>query len=317
MHVQYSDPTSLIQICNNSPVEIQQIRSFLAVAEELHFGRAADKLHMAQPPVSRNVKQMERELGALLFERSTRKVTLTSVGAALVAPAREVLGALDRMGTVARAAGVGEIGRIRLAYAGASSNVLVGRLARAVKQQHPGIDLELLSQNFAQKAMRLLTRGDIDIALGRWDHVPDGVRTRVIAVEELVIAVPETHRLADRTVVSIAEFSEDRFVTLPADLGSVLNDRLLQMTRDAGFTVDIVQDASDTWTLMSLVSAEVGCSLTLSSVVPSIADPHLRFLRLREDAAPIELRMAWRSDSDDRALEAVLRLSELVLPAPE
>ena len=297
-------------------MEIQQIRSFLAVAEELHFGKAADKLHMAQPPVSRNIKQLERELGALLFERSTRRVTLTSVGAALVSPAREVLAALERMGTAAKAAGIGEIGRVRLAYAGASSNVLVGRLARAVNQLHPGINLELLSQNFAQKAMRLLTRGDIDIALGRWDHIPDGVRTRVVAVEELVIAVPETHRLADRDSVSIADFRTDHFVTLPAELGSVLNDRLQQLTRDAGYTVDVVQDASDTWTLMSLVSAEVGCSLTLSSVIPSIADPHLRFLSLSGDVAPIELRMAWRADTDDRAVQAVLRLSENALPDP-
>lgn len=314
MLVQYSIAPQLMHLCNNRRMEISQIRSFLAVAEELHFGRAAEKLHMAQPPVSRNIKQLERELGALLFERSTRKVTLTSVGSALITPARDVLAALERMGTAAKAAGIGEIGRVRLAYAGASSNVLVGRLARAVNQQHPGINLELLSQNFAQKAMRLLTRGDIDLALGRWDHLPDGVRTRVVASEELVVAVPETHRLADRDSVSIAEFSDDRFVTLPTELGSVLNDRLRQMSREAGFSVDIVQDASDTWTLMSLVSAEVGCSLTLSSVIPSIADPHLRFLPLSDDVEPVELRIAWRSDSDDRAMHAVLRLAEDVLP---
>lgn len=303
--------------CNNWRMEVQQVRAFLAVAEELHFGRAAERLHMAQPPVSRSIKQLEREVGAQLFERSTRKVTLTSVGAALVEPARETLAALDRMRTVARAAGVGEIGRVRLAYAGASSNVMVGRLARAVNQEHPGINLDLLSQNFARQAMSLLTRGDIDVALGRWDYVPDSIATRVVAVEELVVAVPETHRLADRGSVSIREFEGDRFVTLPADTGTVLNDRLRQMTREAGFTVDVVQDASDTWTLMSLVSAEVGCSLTLSSVVDSIADPHLRFLRLSDPTPPVELRMAWRADSDDRALHAVLRLSEGVLPTPD
>ncbi|MFA5608246.1 MAG: LysR substrate-binding domain-containing protein [Leucobacter sp.] len=88
------------------------------------------------------------------------------------------------------------------------------------------------------------------------------------------------------------------------------------MTRDAGFTVDLVQDASDSWTVMSLVSAEVGCSLTLSSVVDGIADPGLRFLPLSDPVAPVELRMAWRGDSDDRALHAVLRLSESVLPTP-
>ena len=88
-------------------MDLQQLRTFLAVAEELHFGRAAERLHMAQPPISRGIQQLERELGARLFERSTRKVTLTSVGEALVAPAQEVLDALDRVSRVARAAGTG------------------------------------------------------------------------------------------------------------------------------------------------------------------------------------------------------------------
>lgn len=297
-------------------MDLQQVRAFLAVADELHFGRAAERLHMAQPPVSRSIQQLERELGARLFERSTRRVTLTSVGEAIVAPAREVIDALERVRTVARAAGVGEIGRVRLAYAGASSNVMVGKLARAVKQDHPGITLELLSGHFAQPAMQLLTRGDIDIALGRWDHVPTAVRTRVIAIEQLVIAVPVTHRLARRKRVSMSEFEGEPFVSLPPESGSVLIERLRQMTRSAGFSVDVVQDASDSWTVMSLVSAEVGCSLTLSSVVDSIADPGLRFLPLSNPVPPVELRMAWRADSDDRALHAVLRLSETVLPTP-
>ena len=307
---------TLMRWCNNRRMDVSQIRAFLAVAEELHFGRAAERLHMAQPPVSRSIQQLERELGARLFERSTRKVTLTSVGEAVIGPARDVLDALDRVGTVARAAGVGEIGRVRLAYAGASSNVMVGRLARAVKQNHPGIHFELFSQNFAQPAMQRLMRGDIDLALGRWDYVPSGVKTRVIAVEHLVVAVPETHRLAERSDVSIAEFNGEPFVALPPQTGSILLERLRLMTRAAGFAADVVQDAPDSWTVMSLVSAEVGCSLTLSSVVESVADPHLRFLRLSDPVDPVELRMAWRADTDDRAVHAVLRLSEEVLPTP-
>jgi len=297
-------------------VDLQQIRAFLAVADELHFGRAAEKLHTAQPPVSRSIKQLEKELGARLFERSTRKVTLTSVGEALVAPAQEVLDSLDRMHIVARAAGKGEIGRIRLAYAGASSNVMVGHLSRAVRQSHPGIQVELFSQHFAQPAIQLLTHGEIDLALGRWDYLPSNVDTRVIAVEELVIAVPDTHRLADQESVAMSELRGEPFVSLSPRTGSLLIDRLRIMSQEAGFTANIVQDGPDSWTVMSLVSAEVGCSLTLSSVIDSIADPHLRFLKIADPTPPVELRLAWRRDSDDRAVHAVLRLSETVLPTP-
>jgi DNA-binding transcriptional LysR family regulator len=294
----------------------QRLRVFLAVADELHFARAAERLHMAQPPVSRNIQQLERELGVQLFERSTRKVTLTSAGAALIAPAKEAIEALERVKTVARAAGAGEIGRVRLAYAGASSNVMVGRLARAVKQRHPGIQLELLSRHFGLPAMRLLTGGDIDLALGWWDHIPSGVQARVIAVDELVVAVPETHRFADRDRVSIRDFEGDPFVSLAAQTGTPLLERLSLMTRNAGFGADIVQYAPDSWSVMSLVSAEVGCALTLRSVVDGVADPHLRSLRLSDAVAPVELRLSWRADSADRALHAVLRLADSVLPTP-
>lgn len=295
-------------------MDIQQIRAFVAVATELHFGRAAEQLHMAQPPVSRSVQQLERELGADLFVRSTRRVALTSVGEALVGPATEVLDALARMRTAAQAAGRGEIGRVRLAYAGASSHIMMGRLARMVRQEQPGIQFELLSGHFAQPMMGMLARGEIDIALGRWDYVPTGIRTRVVAVEQLVVAVPETHRLADRDVVSMAEFAGEPFVSLPLQTGSILIERLRSLTRKAGHTDNVVQYAPDTWTVMSLVSAEVGCALTLDSVIDSIPDPHIRFLRLSDQVEPVEMRLAWRSDADDRALDAVLHISEQVLP---
>lgn len=295
-------------------VEIQQIKVFLAVAEELHFGRAAERLRLAQPPVSRSIQQLEREVGAPLFDRSTRRVALTSTGESLVGPAREILASMERFATTARAAGRGEIGHVRFAYAGASSNAMVGRLSRAVRHEHPGIQFELLSQRFAQLAMGSLERDEIDIALGRWDHVPSGVDTRTIAVERLMVALPETHRLASSEAVSIADLRSEPFVSLPAETGSVLLERLRGLSRDAGFSADVVQYAPDTWTVMSLVSAEVGCSLTLSSVVHSIADPHLRFLPLTDDTDPVELRMAWKRDSRDRALAAVLRTSQEVLP---
>lgn len=153
-------------------MEIQQLRVFLAVAEELHFGRAAEKLHMAQPPISRTIRQLERKLGTPLFERNTRSVRLTAAGEALVQPANEVFDALRRAGSAVAAAGRGELGRVRVAYAGASTHLLVGRLARAVRQAHPGIQFELYSQNFALPALGRLLHREIEIAFGRWQESP-------------------------------------------------------------------------------------------------------------------------------------------------
>ncbi|MFI5615025.1 LysR family transcriptional regulator [Amycolatopsis sp. NPDC051903] len=293
-----------------------QLRIFLTVAEELHFGRAAERLHLAQPPVSRTVKQLERELGATLFKRNTRSVTLTSVGRALVEPAREALDAMERVKLTARFARTGEVGRVCLAFATASWNVMVGKLARGVKQAHPGIQLDFLSQRFAQASMKLLTDGRVDIALGWWDHIPTGIESRVLAVEELVVAVPETHRLADRERVSIRDFDGESFVSLSPETGTLLLDRLRELTATANLGVTIAQYVSNSWTATALVSADVGCSLTLPSVVESITDPHLRMLRLSDPIAPVERRIAWRAANDDRAVHTVLKLSESVLPTP-
>lgn len=295
-------------------MEIQQLRVFLAVADELHFGRAAERLHLAQPPVSRIVRQLERDFGTDLFIRSTRSVQLTAAGAALVAPAQEILAAADRAKASALAAGRGEVGTVKLAYAGASTHVLVGVLAREVRKVYPGVEFRLNSQDFALPALSRVLRSEVDISLGRWDFVPAGVQSRIIVEEHLVMAVPASHRLALQEEVSMAELSGEPFVALPPHEGSVLGDRLRRLSLGAGFDPDIVQRAPDSWTAMALVGAEVGCSLTVSSVADNVTDPHVRFLRVLDQTLPIYLRMAWQGTTDNPALPPILSLAERVWP---
>lgn len=295
-------------------MEIQQLRVFVAVAEELHFGRAAARLHMAQPPVSRMVRQLERDLGLDLFIRSTRSVQLTAAGVALMSSAGEILAATERARASALAAGRGEVGTVKLAYAGASTHVLVGVLARQVRKVHPGIEVRLNSQDFALPALARVLRGEVDVSLGRWDFVPAGVKARILVEEHLVMAVPASHPLATRGDVHVGEFSGEPFVALPPHEGSVLGDRLRRLSLGAGFDPDIVQRAPDSWTAMALVGAEVGCSLTVSSVAENVTDPHVRFIRVLDETLPIYLRMAWRGDSDNPALPPVLSLAERVCP---
>ncbi|GAA3316226.1 LysR substrate-binding domain-containing protein [Arthrobacter ramosus] len=295
-------------------MEIQQLRVFLAVAEELHFGRAAVRLHMAQPPVSRMVRQLERDLGTDLFVRSTRSVRLTAAGAALVAPAQKILAAADRAKASALAAERGEVGTVTLAYAGASTHVLVGMLAREVRKEYPGIEFRLNSQDFALPALARVLRGEVDVSLGRWDFVPAGVQARTIVEEHLVMAVPASHRLALQEDVHIADLAGEPFVALLPHEGSVLGDRLRRLSLGAGFDPDIVQRAPDSWTAMALVGAEVGCSLTVSSVAENVTDPHVHFLRVLDKTLPVYLRMAWRRTSDNPALPPVLSLAERVWP---
>ncbi|MGJ9404583.1 LysR substrate-binding domain-containing protein [Arthrobacter sp. KK5.5] len=297
-------------------MELQHVRAFLAVAQELHFGRAAERLHMAQPPLSRMIKHLERELGAQLFERSTRSVKITTAGDALVQPAEDIIAAVRRAKAAVTSAGKGEAGRVRIAFAGVSSHVMVGKLAKLVRQTHPGIDLELYSSYFAVPALNEVIASTMDIGLGRWNFLPAGVESRTVALETLVVALPTSHRLANRSSLRMADLADEEFVALPPDPGAVLRDHLERLAHENGFVPSIVQVAPDTSTLLSLVAAEIGCSLTVSSVPANITYPGVVFLPLEDHVDPIRLRLIWRTEDSSPALKEVLRLSEAPLPSP-
>ncbi|MCZ4583816.1 LysR family transcriptional regulator [Rhodococcus opacus] len=298
-------------------MEISQITAFLAVAEELHFGRAAQRLHSAQPPLSRTIRRLEKQLGATLFERSTRNVRLTSAGEALLGPAREILDACRLAEIAVAAAGRGQVGRVRIGFAGVSSHLLIGRWAKLVRHTHPGIEFVLDSSAFASEALNKLLDGTLDIGLVRWIFTPPGIASRVILNEDFVVALPTDHPLAGRDGVRIEELATEPWVTLPADPGSALRDSLQRAAHDAGFTPRIVQSAPDSMALMALVSAEVGCALTVSSVAENVNNPDVVFLPLVGGPSTLQLRIAWRADDDNAALREVLRLSEEALPTPE
>lgn len=293
-------------------VDVAQLRAFIAVADELHFRRAAERLHMAQPPLTRTIKLLERELGTTLFDRNTRSVSLTPAGQALLEPAREVVEALRRAGEAARSAEQGEVGLVRVAFAGVSTHPLVATLARNVRSERPGIELALSSQNFAQPAIQKLLDRQTDIALGRWDFVPESIATRVVMPDSLVLAVPATHPLAGAAEVHFGQLLAERFVSLPAHEGSVLPDRLRRLAHAQHVEPDVAQVTPDTQTALALVSAEVGCHLTLSSVGANLSDPHVKFVPIASAEAnglpDVHLRAAWRREERGPAVRAVLAI---------
>jgi len=286
------------------------VHAFLAVAEELHFRRAADRLHITQPPLTRTIKALESELGTDLFERSTRSVSLTPAGEALVGPARQVLAALEAAAEAARAAARGDTGRVRVAFAGVSTHPLVAELARNVRADRTAVDLELSSQNFARSALRKLVEGDTDIALGRWDFVPEGVVSRVVDRDDLVLAVPAQDALATAREVSFSQVRDRRFVSLPPQEGSVLVDRLQRLAAAQRFEPLVAQLAPDTQTALALVSAAVGLHLTLASVSANVVDPHVAFVPVaRGESAElpdVHLRVAWRENEAVPVVRSVL-----------
>lgn len=297
-------------------MEVSHVKAFLAVAEELHFGRAAQRLHMAQPPLSRLVQQLEKDLGTRLFERTTRRVRLTAAGEALLGPAHAILDDLRLARVAVRAAGKGEVGRVRVGFAGPSSHMLIGNLARRVREQHPGIELVLHSVTYATEALSQLMDGSLDLAIVRWNSAPAGIASRVIQNERYVVAVAEDHRLATREGVLMSDLRDEPFITLPAHPGSSLRDALIRLSHKAGFAPDIIQVAPDSWTIMALVAAGVGVTLSVDSVIAHVPRDRLSVLPLMEPVAPVQARLAWRASEVSPALRLVLNASETALPTP-
>ncbi|MER5437768.1 LysR family transcriptional regulator [Streptomyces sp. NPDC002790] len=186
-------------------MEVREAQAFLAVAEELNFGRAAERLHMAQPPLSRLIRHIESDLGALLFVRNTRHVSLTPQGEAVVDSARELVMLSQRIKEIVRRSQEGELGRVRIGFGEATVNSIVGQLAHHIKDKRPGIGLDLLGSHFSLAGMEKLLKGHLDLLVGRQDFLPDEVDSRGVAQERLLIALPDSHRLAQRDVLTLPD----------------------------------------------------------------------------------------------------------------
>lgn len=297
-------------------MELRHLAGFVAVAEELHFGRAAARLHMAQPALSQQIRQLEKELGVELLHRNTRSVTMSEAGRALLKPARQVLTDVE---IAKRSATLGTseiVGRVTIGFAGASSRNVLPRLARAVRAEQPGIELVLQGQTYAGAALAEIVAGQVDIGFCRLPVTDNAIATRVYEHERVVAALPSDHRLAQQETIELADLASEPFVTFPGNRGSSVRDALVHAAMNAGFTPQIVQEAPDSYTILSLVAAGVGVTVTVSSV-QHIATTGLIYRDLRGDIPDLAAVLAWRKDKTSSEVRAVLEIAERVLPTPD
>lgn len=298
-------------------VDVHKAQAFLILAEELHFGRAAQRLHMAQPPLSRLIRRIEEELGVALFVRSTRAVALTPQGHALVEPARELVMLSQRFKEIVRTTQAGLVGRVRLGFAGSSVGYLVGELARSVRRERPGIALELLSAQFSQQGLEGLMDGSLDLVIGRWDFLPADIESRVLATEGLVVALPVGHPLAGRGSVAVEELADEPWIVLPGRSTATLPNRLALLGLEGGFVPRIVQIAPDSATMLLLVAAEMGIALTFTGVRDNVPGEGVAFATLDPSAGAVQVRLAWRRADMSPALHAVTEISRRLFPDME
>lgn len=248
-------------------VDLRLWRQFAAVADELHFGRAAARLHMTQPPLTQAIAHLEKELGVSLFDRTKRSVQLTRAGAALLPQALDLLARAQALPAQARAAAAGEVGRLRLAFVSTSGYSLLPPWVRAFRQRYPAVQLDLFEAT-ADVQLQALAQGQMDAGLMLHSpgfSVPGLARQRV-AREAMLLALPEHHPLAQSTRLPLDRVLDEPLVIFPRRILPSLHDAILAIYRDADREPQVAQEAIQMQTIVNLVSAGLGVAWVPDSV---------------------------------------------------
>lgn len=242
-------------------MELRHLRYFRAVAEELHFGRAAERLHIAQPPLSQQIRALERELGVALLVRTTRSVELTAAGAAYLSRAVRILDAVDDAGEQARRIAEGVEGQLAIGCVGSATYSLLPRLVRALGEELPGIEVSVRGEMLAPAQLAALAAGEIDLALLRPPVPQTGVVTETVRRDRLLAALPAGHRLAGRHDLRVQELRDEDFVAHAGHGRSVMHGVLTAVCADAGFVPRLRHEVMETSTLVTLVAAGLGVAI--------------------------------------------------------
>jgi DNA-binding transcriptional LysR family regulator len=290
-------------------MELRHLRYFTVVAEERHFGRAAKRLQIAQPPLSRQIHALEAELGLRLFDRTRRGVVLTAPGTALLARSRAVFEALDLAVTAAHRAQAGELGRVVIGYVASLAYVGLADVLRAFRAGQPEVEL-VVRELSPQEQLAALKDGRIDVGFVRGPVTDAGLTTAVARREPLVVALPNGHRLARRARIEVAQLAAEPFVIAPRARGPAYFDLLMGLCRAAGFAPRIVQEAPQL-DLVSLVAAGFGVAIVPESL-RKMGRPGL-VLRPLVGAPHTELLIVWRTTDSSPALARFLELARRAL----
>ncbi|MGV3564761.1 MAG: LysR substrate-binding domain-containing protein [Nocardioides sp.] len=288
-------------------MEIRLLRSFVVLAEERHFGRAAARLHVAQPALSQQLKALEREVGARLLDRSTRRVDLTEAGRLLLERAQEVLAAADRAEADLALLVAGRAGRVRLGFVGTATYDVLPRVARRVREELPDLELELRGELLGPELVDALRSGDLDLAVLRPGSVlPDDLVVHELRREPLVAVLPAAHPAAGGASVALADLAGETLVTHPSGARSTLQPRVLEACRTAGFDPAVLE-VGETGTLVVFVAAGLGVGLVPASVRALRLDG-VAYVPLTGDPVTVPLALAHRPDPSP----AVARVAALV-----
>lgn len=294
-------------------MELRNIRAFVAAADTLHFGEAAQRLHLTQPALSRQIQKLEAELEVELFDRTGHGVTLTEAGQAFLEEAEHVLEQVERSVERARQIGRGEAGSLRIGFVSSVTFNLIPEMLRHFQVQAPEVHLELRELGTAQQVSAIRT-DTLDVGLARPPLFRDeGLSSRPVRKEPIVAVLPAGHRLAEKPELDASELAAERFVMSPRHMGPGLFDRVVAICQRAGFSPNVIQEAVLVPTIVALVAGGLGVSLVPASVEP-LGTPNVVYRPLRDTQAATELIVIWKTGNTNPTLETLFRCLQLDEP---
>jgi DNA-binding transcriptional LysR family regulator len=298
-------------------MELRHLRYFRAVATELHFGRAAEKLHISQPPLTKQIQDLEAELGFDLFNRTKRSVVLTPAGQAFLNEVNQILQQLDRAIDIGSKTSRGELGQISIGFVGSATYNILPVMLQQFHDRYPDVRIEL-HELTTDRQLIWLREGRIDIGLIRPPIIERDFNSKVIFQESVVVALPTNHHLADRDSIDLAVLATEPFILFPRELAPGLYDPIIAICQSAGFSPQVVQECIQMQTIVSLVSANMGVSILPESIREAqrqgVVYKPIRSSTLSVDKLAT-IAIVWRQNDDsptmNRLLEIALKISGL------
>lgn len=291
-------------------IELRHLRYFLAVAEELHFGRAAERLHMAQPPLSQQIRQLEAELGFKLFHRTRRQVELTAAGQSFLEDCQAILQRLDRAIQRGQQANRGELGQLSIGFVSSATYNVLPQILREMRTALPEVTLKLRELTTDQQ-LAALKSGRLDVGFVRPPVEESGFEELTVWREPLAIALPATHPLAANPEIPLRSLTHEPFILFPRPLAPGLYDHIISLCQQAEFSPNVVQEAVQMQTIISLVVAEIGVAIVPASL-ENLQRTGVVYRPLVEPTPQAAIALIWqkqgRSPTCDRFLEIVQHL---------
>jgi DNA-binding transcriptional LysR family regulator len=297
-------------------MELRHLRYFMAVAEELHFGRAAERLHMAQPPLSQQIRQLEEELGFSLFHRTKRHVQLTEAGSLFLEGCHKIFEQLDQTIQSGLQASRGEIGKLAIGFVSSAAYNVLPPILQQFHQTFPAIQLTLRELTTDQQ-LQWLRQGRIDVGLVRPPIEDDGFNVTTIFEEPLVVALPDRHPLAHQPYVSLRSLVNEPFILFPRFLAPGLYDQIISFCQQANFSPKVVQEAIQMQTIVSLVAADMGIALVPISL-QNLQRTGVVYKTLQEPTPQAAIALIWRqSDTSPTVQRFLATVQQTMAAKPE